>query len=70
MRLKELRKANNKTQKEMAELLNIQQNTYSQYENEIRQIPIEYLIALAKLYNVSVDYILELTNVDMPYPIN
>lgn len=70
MRLKELRKTNNKTQKELAEILNIQQNTYSQYENEIRQIPIEYLIVLAKLYNVSVDYILELTNIDMPYPIN
>ena len=70
MRLKELRQISNKTQIEIAKILNIQQNTYSQYENEIRQIPIEYLIMLAKFYNVSVDYILGLTNIDTPYPVN
>jgi len=62
MRLKELREENKYTQQYVAEILNIRQNTYSQYENEKREIPIRALIALAKLYDVSVDYILELTD--------
>ena len=62
MRLKELREENKYTQQYVAEILNIRQNTYSQYENEKRDIPIRALIVLAKLYDVSVDYILELTD--------
>lgn len=62
MRLKELREENKYTQQYVAEVLNIRQNTYSQYENEKREIPIRALIVLAKLYDVSVDYILELTD--------
>ena len=67
-RLKDVREDNDKTQKEIAEYLNIRQNTYSQYENEQRQLPLEALIALAKYYEVSTDYILGLTDVDEPYP--
>ena len=70
MRLKELRETCSKTQTEIAQFLHIKQNTYSQYENNQRQIPIDLLINLAKFYNVSVDYILELTNIDIPYPEN
>ena len=62
MRLKELREENKYTQQYVAEILNIRQNTYSQYENEKREIPIRALIVLAKLYDVSVDSILELTD--------
>ena len=43
------------------------QNTYSQYESEKRQIPLVSLIALARFYNTSTDYILGLTDVDKPY---
>lgn len=68
MRLKEIRELNKKTQTNIAKVLHIKQNTYSQYENNQRQIPIEHLIALAKFYDVSVDYILGLTDVDYPYP--
>ena len=60
MRLKELREENNLTQTQVEELLNVKQNTYSQYETEKRQLSIEVLIKLAKLYKVSTDYILEL----------
>ena len=60
MRLKELREENNLTQTQVAELLNVKQNTYSQYETEKRQLSIEVLIKLSKLYKVSTDYILEL----------
>ena len=62
MRIRDLREDNDLTQKEIAEYLHIKQNTYSQYENGQRQIPINFLIALAKYYNTSTDYILGLTN--------
>ena len=67
LRLKELRQESGKKQTEIAKLLNIQQNTYSQYENSKREIPLEFLIKLAKHYDVSVDYILNLTDNDLPY---
>ena len=68
MKLKELRESNKITQVEIAKYLHIKQNTYSQYENKQRQIPITILIGIAKLYNVSVDYLLGLTNIETPYP--
>ncbi|MBR3965829.1 MAG: helix-turn-helix transcriptional regulator [Clostridia bacterium] len=67
MRLKELREDSDIKQQTVADYLHIKQNTYSQYENEQRQIPIEMLIALAKFYGTSVDYILGLTNIKTPY---
>ncbi len=68
MRLKEIREANKKTQTEIANYLHIKQNTYSQYENEQRQVPIITLVSLAKYYGTSVDYILGLTEIEDPYP--
>lgn len=62
MRIRDLREDHDLTQKQVAEYLNIKQNSYSQYENGQRQIPLEYLIALAKLYKTSTDYILGLTD--------
>lgn len=67
MRIKDLREDNDITQRELAEYLHIKQNTYSQYENGQRQIPIEVLIALAKYYKTSTDYILGLTDIKTPY---
>ena len=68
MRLKEIREENNISQNTIAEILHIKQNTYSQYETGARQIPIDLLVSLAKYYNVSVDYLLELTEIETPYP--
>ncbi len=67
-RLRELRTGRGLTQRSLAEILNVKQNTYSQYETEQRQIPIEVLITLAKFYDVSTDYILGLTEIEDPYP--
>ena len=61
MRLKDLREDNDIKQRDIAEYLHIKQNTYSQYENGQRQLPIDVLISLAKYYNVSTDYILGLS---------
>ena len=60
MKLKELREENNVSQKEIAEYLSIKQNTYSQYETNKRQLPIDVLIKLAKFYKTTTDYILGL----------
>ena len=62
MRLRDLREDRDLTQKQVADFLSIKQNTYSQYENGVRQLPIDLLIRLSN------DYILELTNVPEPYP--
>lgn len=67
MRIKDLREDRDLTQKAVAEYLHIKQNTYSQYENGQRQIPLDSLIALAKFYKTSVDYVLGLTDNPTPY---
>ena len=67
MRIIDLREDADKTQKEIANYLHIKQNTYSQYENGHRQLPIEILIALARYYKTSTDYILGLTEERKPY---
>ena len=67
MRIRDLREDNDLTQKEIAEHLHIKQNTYSQYENGQRQLPVDVLIALAKFYKTSTDYILGLTDQQKPF---
>ena len=67
MRIKDLREDNDLTQKEVAEYLHIKQNTYSQYETGQRQLPLECLVALARFYKTSTDYILGLTCEKTPY---
>ena len=68
MRLKDIREDMDITQKELAAYLHIRQNTYSQYENGQRQIPIPLLVRLAVYFHTSTDYILGLTDVREPYP--
>lgn len=62
MRLRDLREDNDITQSQIASVLNIKQNTYSQYENEKRQMPLELLWKLADYYNTSIDYLVGRTN--------
>lgn len=56
-RLLDLRQDAEKTQKEIAALLNIDQRTYSNYETGKREIPVHLLIALADIYGTTIDYI-------------
>ena len=67
MRIKDLREDGDFTQSQIAEYLHIRHNTYSQYVNGHRQLPLECLIALARFYNTSTDYILGLTDIREPY---
>ena len=66
-RIKDLREDSDLTQQEIADYLHIKQNTYSQYENGHRQLPLDFLISLAKYYKTSTDYILGLTYERKPY---
>ncbi len=67
MRIRDLREDHDYTQQYVASKLNIQQNTYSQYETGKRQLPIDILIQLADLYQTSTDYILRRTDNPIPY---
>lgn len=67
MRLKDIREDSDVKQHVLADYLHIRQNTYSQYENGQRQLPIDILIKLAFFFNTSTDYILELTDERRPY---
>ena len=61
-RIKALREDRDLTQKNNCAYLNIAQNTYSQYENGKREIPISILIKLCLYFGVSSDYILGLSD--------
>ena len=49
-------------QKDIAAVLNVSQNTYSQYETGVISLTAEVLVKLADYYDVSVDYLLDRTN--------
>ena len=61
-RIRDLREDHDLTQKQVAIKLNCSQQVYSNYELGQRDIPTDILIKLSSLYNVSVDYILEISN--------
>jgi len=61
-RIRDLREDHDFTQKQLAKKLNCSQQVYSNYELGQRDIPTDILIKLSKIYNVSVDYILGLSD--------
>lgn len=69
LRLKELRLERGIKQKTVANALNIPQSTYSDWERGINEPNYNFLIKIAKLYNISVDYLIGLEN-DEGYIIN
>lgn len=62
-RLKELRAQNHLTQREILEILNIKQQSYSRYELGTGQPSLETLCKIAEYYNVSVDYLLGISEI-------
>ena len=67
-RLRGLREDRDLTQQDMAELLQVHQTTYSDYELGNVNIPIPLLKKLACFFDTSVDYLLGLTDEKKPYP--
>lgn len=67
-RIREIREDHFLTQKKVADLLNVGQRTYSDYESGKTRIPIDNIMILAKYYNVSMDYITGASNIKSEYP--
>lgn len=61
-RIRDLREDHDLTQQQIADKLCCQREVYRRYETGIREIPVSYVIELARMYEVSVDYILGETN--------
>lgn len=61
-RLRDLREDKDKNQAEVANFLNVAQQQYNRYETGKFEIKFHQVIALARYYNVSIDYIAGLTN--------
>lgn len=59
-KIKELRIDHDKTQKEIAELLNTTKQYYQKYEKGTHPLPLQHLKTLCLYYHVSADYILGL----------
>lgn len=66
-RLEGLRIDADKTQEEIAKVLNCRREVYRRYEKGIFEIPVWALIRLADYYNTSTDYILGRTDEIRPY---
>lgn len=60
--LRAIREDRDIKQKDIAKILNVSQNTYSQYETGVIALTAEILIKLSDYYNVSIDYLLDRTN--------
>lgn len=67
-RLEDLRIDADKTQQQIADLLNCRREVYRRYEKGTYDIPLWALIKLAEFYDTSTDYILGLTDTRNPYP--
>jgi len=60
--LRSIREDSDIKQKDVAKILNVSQNTYSQYETGVIPLTAETLIKLSDFYGVSIDYLLDRTN--------
>lgn len=67
-RIRALREDNDLTQAYMAKMLSVNQRTYSRYESGEHEIPLSVLCFIADFYHVSVDYLLDRTDVTKQYP--
>lgn len=61
-RIRDLREDADLTQEQLVKILGMHKTTYTNYEQGKREPPFDFIIKLAKLYNVSIDYIAGLTN--------
>ncbi|MCI5650607.1 MAG: helix-turn-helix transcriptional regulator [Fusicatenibacter sp.] len=62
-RIEDLRVDHDLTIKEISAILNCHRDVYSRYEKGTRDIPTDFLIRLAKLYDCTTDYLLGISDV-------
>ena len=66
--IRDMRTDRGLTQADVAKILHVSQNTYSQYEIGTTRYPLDAVVTLAEYYGVSVDYLVGLTDEKTPYP--
>ena len=62
-RLKNIREDHDIKQETISKILEVNRSAYSLWELGINIIPLEYLYNFSKYFNVSIDYVLGLTNI-------
>ena len=67
-RIRDLREDHDYTQEQIAQFLGTSQTMYARYERAANELPIHHLLTLCSLYQVSSDYILDLTDISTPPP--
>ncbi len=66
-RIKDMRVDHDLRQRDVAEVLECHEGVYRRYENGARDIPLWALVKLSKFYDVSVDYLLGITDSKRKY---
>lgn len=61
-RIRDLREDMDYTQVQVAEKLNLHRTQYQRYESAITPVTADFIVNIARLYGVSTDYVLGLTN--------
>ena len=68
LRIRDLREDSDLKQKEIAQYLMCDQSLYSKFERCVRPLPLDLAVKLAEYYDVSLDYLVGITNIKTPYP--
>jgi transcriptional regulator with XRE-family HTH domain len=66
LRIRELREDRDLTQQYVANILMCDQSLYSKYERGERELPLRMAVRLATFYNVSIDYIVGMSEEKSP----
>lgn len=67
LRIRDMREEKGMTQQQVADYLMCDQSLYSKYERGEREVPLELMVKLAKLFETSIDYLVKLTDHKQPY---
>jgi transcriptional regulator with XRE-family HTH domain len=67
LRIRDMREEKGMTQQQVSDYLMCDQSLYSKYERGEREVPLELMVKLAKLFETSIDYLVKLTDHKQPY---
>lgn len=67
LRIRDIREEKGMTQQQISDYLMCDQSLYSKYERGEREVPLEIMVKLAKLFETSIDYLVRLTDNKQPY---
>lgn len=63
IRIREIREEKGLTQQQVSDYLMCDQSLYSKYERGEREVPLEIMVKLAKLFETSIDYLVRLNDI-------